>query len=145
MPGLVLLKYFSAVSAGLGGLALAYSLNVVINLNMVVRNAADVEAKMSSVERVVEYTDKEYCECGTLTPEAPLVIQGSRPPEGWPTAGKIVVDGLSMRYRPELPNVLHGISCDFLCPHSDDDDSSSRFSCHGSSVLTPPSCMINAK
>ena len=42
--GLAALKHWGHVSAGMGGLALAYSLNVVINMNMVVRNAADVEA-----------------------------------------------------------------------------------------------------
>ena len=40
---------------GYEGLALSYSLNIVVNLNMSVRNAAEVEAMMVAVERLLEY------------------------------------------------------------------------------------------
>ncbi|EFJ10126.1 hypothetical protein SELMODRAFT_235616 [Selaginella moellendorffii] len=41
-----------------------------------------------------------------LPPEAPLVVENRRHPPGWPSAGAKVV----MRYRPDLPPVLHGLS-----------------------------------
>jgi hypothetical protein len=46
---------------GLAGLALAYSLNVIVNLNMAVQMSTQVESKMTSVERILEYStlDKE--------------------------------------------------------------------------------------
>jgi len=109
--GLALLKEFSEVNPGMGGLALAYSLNVVINMNMVVRNAADVEAKMSSVERVLEYTTDAAN--GSLDSEAPQVIDENRAPTNWPDRGHIKIEGLSMRYRPELPTVLKQLTCEF--------------------------------
>ncbi len=33
------------------------------------------------------------------------------PPADWPTRGDLKVDGLTMRYRPELPPVLKNVSC----------------------------------
>ncbi len=45
-----------------------------------------------------------------VTPEAPLVIEDERPPPGWPSAGVIEFKNVVLRYRPELPPVLHGLS-----------------------------------
>jgi ABC-type multidrug transport system fused ATPase/permease subunit len=63
-------------------------------------------ATSSSVERVVEYLD--------LPQEPPAVIENSRPPAYWPSANTnnalIKVEDLVVRYAPELPPVLHGIS-----------------------------------
>jgi ABC-type multidrug transport system fused ATPase/permease subunit len=60
----------------------------------------------SSVERVVEYLD--------LPQEPPAIIEGSRPPAYWPssTAGQplIRIEDLTIRYAPELPPVLRGVS-----------------------------------
>eukprot|EP00656_Telonema_subtile_P022979 TRINITY_DN2426_c0_g1_i4.p1 TRINITY_DN2426_c0_g1~~TRINITY_DN2426_c0_g1_i4.p1 ORF type:complete len:941 (-),score=342.43 TRINITY_DN2426_c0_g1_i4:107-2929(-) len=99
---LVLLKRMGTVNAGLAGLALAYSFNIVVNLNMVVRNSADVEAKMSSVERVLEYSE--------LQPEAPRTVSPG-PSAAWPERGALVFNQVCMRYRPGLPLVLKGVSC----------------------------------
>jgi len=112
---LVLLKEFAeSASAGLGGLALAYSLNVVINLNMVIRNAADVETKMTSVERVLEYSEYKGVDGpGTLVPEAAMSITETKPAQDWPQKGEIVLSNLSMRYREDLPIVLDSISVSF--------------------------------
>jgi ABC-type multidrug transport system fused ATPase/permease subunit len=58
------------------------------------------------VERVVEYLD--------LPQEPPAVIEDSRPPAYWPSStasGPLIrVEDLTVRYAPELPPVLHGIS-----------------------------------
>jgi hypothetical protein len=58
------------------------------------------------VERLVEYLD--------LPQEPPAVIENSRPPAYWPSsntnASLIKVEDLVVRYAPELPPVLHGIS-----------------------------------
>ena len=60
----------------------------------------------SSVERVVEYLD--------LPQEPAAVIKDSRPPAAWPsntnTEEMIVVEDLEVKYAPELPSVLHGVS-----------------------------------
>jgi len=57
---------------------------------------------MNSVERVVEYMP--------LPAEAPAVIEGHRPPAAWPSGGAISVEGLVVRYRPELPPVINSLS-----------------------------------
>lgn len=62
----------------------------------------------SSVERVVEYLD--------LPEEPPTIIESSRPPAYWPSStgsnsdSLIAVEDLVIKYSPELPSVLHGIS-----------------------------------
>src|SRR5688572_14151850 len=56
---------------------------------------------MSSVERVIEYTE--------LPPEAPL-ITSTKPPKGWPEKGAIKASELTIRYRPDLDDVIKGIS-----------------------------------
>ena len=33
------------------------------------------------------------------------------PSKSWPTAGRIVMSDLCVRYRPELPLALRGVSC----------------------------------
>lgn len=38
-------------------------------------------------------------------------ITENRPPDGWPTAGKISFENYKVRYRPELDLILHGITC----------------------------------
>ena len=57
---------------------------------------------MNSVERLVEYS--------TFTTEAPAVIEGHRPPAGWPAQGSIVVRNLVVRYGPHLDPVLRGLT-----------------------------------
>ena len=42
--------------------------------------------------------------------EAPHETPEHKPPPNWPQRGKIDFKEVSMRYRPGLPNVLHGIS-----------------------------------
>ena len=42
-----------------------------------------------------------------------MIIEDSRPPTTWPASDSqnlIVVDGLTVKYAPELPSVLHNIS-----------------------------------
>ena len=56
-----------------------------------------------SVERILAYTT-EY------EAERPAVVAGKRPPQGWPSRGQITLDSLVVRYRPDLPPVLKGLS-----------------------------------
>ncbi|KAG4114411.1 hypothetical protein ERO13_D12G044900v2 [Gossypium hirsutum] len=45
-----------------------------------------------------------------LLSEAPDVIESHRPPPGWPSSGSIQFEDVVLRYRPELPPVLCGLS-----------------------------------
>jgi ABC-type multidrug transport system fused ATPase/permease subunit len=89
-----------SVSGGSGGLALTYSLSITQTLNWYVRQSAELESQVVSVERVKEYAD--------VTPEAPAVVEGRRPPKAWPEKGGIEFHKTAMRYRPGLPLVLKG-------------------------------------
>ncbi|KAH9613030.1 hypothetical protein KSS87_002578 [Heliosperma pusillum] len=91
------------------GLLLSYSLNITSLLTGVLRLASLAENSFNAVERVGTYID--------LPSEAPAVIESNRPPPGWPSSGSIKFEDVVMRYRPELPPVLHGVS--FSVPPSD--------------------------
>lgn len=84
------------------GLLLSYSLNITNLLSNVLRQASRAENSYNSVERVGTYID--------LPSEAPEIIESNRPPPGWPTYGLIKFENVFLRYRPELPPVLHGLS-----------------------------------
>ncbi|KAI9333757.1 hypothetical protein DFJ73DRAFT_799177 [Zopfochytrium polystomum] len=92
----------NSVGASVAGLAISYSLQVTGVLNWCVRVATDTEQNMVSAERLIEFD--------SLPSEAPEVIQGSRPPSGWPTRGAIEIRNLTLRYRPHLSPVLKGLT-----------------------------------
>ncbi|KAG6642050.1 ABC transporter C family member 2-like [Carya illinoinensis] len=84
------------------GLLLSYALNITGLLTGVLRLASLAENSLNAVERVGTYID--------LPPEAPRIIESNRPPPGWPSSGSIKFEDVVLRYRPELPPVLHGLS-----------------------------------
>ncbi|KAL5577348.1 hypothetical protein UlMin_019047 [Ulmus minor] len=84
------------------GLLLSYTLNITNLLSGVLRQASRAENSLNAVERVGTYID--------LPAEAPAIIEGNRPPQGWPLSGSIKFEGVVLRYRPGLPPVLHGLS-----------------------------------
>lgn len=45
-----------------------------------------------------------------LPSEAPREIPSSKPTEGWPSSGTLELRDVKLRYRSDLPLVLHGIS-----------------------------------
>ncbi|KAI3455946.1 hypothetical protein Pfo_012609 [Paulownia fortunei] len=84
------------------GLLLSYSLNITNLLSNVLRQASRAENSLNSVERVGTYID--------LPSEAPDIIEGNRPPPGWPASGLVKFKDVFLRYRPGLPPVLRGLS-----------------------------------
>lgn len=91
------------------GLLLSYALNITSLLTAVLRLASLAENSLNAVERVGTYIE--------LPSEGPSVIDSNRPPPGWPSSGAIKFEDVVLRYRPELPPVLHGLS--FKIPPSD--------------------------
>jgi len=89
-------------SAGLAGLALTSALNLTGLMNWMVRQTTELEVKMNSVERMIEYDSQP--------PEAPEIVPSRRPLPDWPSRGAISVQSLVVRYRPELDPVLKGIT-----------------------------------
>lgn len=92
-----------AVSAAMAGMALAYTMNITQSLNWVVRTLGDFETNIVSVERVNEYANE-------IPQEADDQAGGDAVPPTWPERGEIVFDNVSVRYRPELDDVLQHIS-----------------------------------
>ncbi|KAK6254242.1 hypothetical protein QUC31_015962, partial [Theobroma cacao] len=94
-----------AVNPSLAGLAVAYGLSLNVLQSWVIWNLCNVENKMISVERILQFTNVQS--------EAPLVIEDNRPRPEWPEHGCIEFRNLQVRYGPALPIVLHGITCTF--------------------------------
>ncbi|KAJ4810045.1 Multidrug resistance protein ABC transporter family isoform 1 [Rhynchospora pubera] len=93
------------VDPSLAGLAVTYGLSLNVLQAWVIWNFCNVENKMISVERILQISN---------TPsEAPLVVKEFRPNESWPTKGTIEINNLHIKYRPDLPTILKGISCVF--------------------------------
>ncbi|KAI8804937.1 P-loop containing nucleoside triphosphate hydrolase protein [Cladochytrium replicatum] len=91
----------SGLSAGLSGLMLTYSLAYSSLLHQFVRQSAEMEIAMSSMERIREYVK--------LEPE-PAPIVEPRPPPEWPKNGEIEYRSLSVRYSPDLPPALKNVT-----------------------------------
>ncbi|CAK9181517.1 unnamed protein product [Ilex paraguariensis] len=100
---------FQASDSGLIGMALSYGLS----LNVFVVNSVQSQCMLSnlivSVERLEQYMH--------IPSEAPETIQGHRPSLNWPTVGRVEIHDLKVKYRPNAPLVLRGISCIFEGGH----------------------------
>ena len=68
-----------------------------------VRHLAQVENNMNSVERIVYYARD-------IEQEPPHEIQEAKPAAPWPSEGKLEIKDAVLKYRPELPLVLKGLS-----------------------------------
>ncbi|OMO92329.1 hypothetical protein COLO4_17673 [Corchorus olitorius] len=91
-----------AAFASTMGLLLSYTLNITSLLSGVLKQASRAENSLNAVERVGTYIN--------LPSEAPDVIDSHRPQPGWPSSGSIQFEEVVLRYRPELPPVLCGLS-----------------------------------
>ena len=122
-----------SLCAGLVGLEVTYGLNLNIVQAWVIWNLCNVENKMISMERIMQYSN--------IPSEAPLLIDSSRPSHNWPSTCTIVLQNLEVgatkpiwmiylkryasenltlswecdqvQYGPHLPFVLKGITCEF--------------------------------
>mmetsp|Transcript_315 Transcript_315/g.262 ORF Transcript_315/g.262 Transcript_315/m.262 type:complete len:1379 (-) Transcript_315:315-4451(-) len=100
----------TSADPGLAGLAIAYSLNIVINLNMSVQQATQVEAYMNAVERIIEFTDLECEKDADLKDQGKLAVIVDSPEEAWPCSGKVVFERCVMSYRDNLEPALNDVS-----------------------------------
>ncbi|XP_045623977.2 ATP-binding cassette sub-family C member 12 isoform X1 [Procambarus clarkii] len=91
------------VSTALAGLALSTVNGVCVFIPFLMRMKSEFQSRITSVERIIEYAYE-------LPSEAPREIPSSQPPSGWPSKGSIELKDVKLRYRPDLPLVLHGIN-----------------------------------
>ncbi len=102
--GVALSAYYGYMNAGTAGLVTLYSLSFWAYLNWGVRVFADIESRMTSIERLKFFA--------SLPSEQDVVGNVQKQiPDSWPERGEILVDDVHVRYAPHLPLVLKGISC----------------------------------
>ena len=119
-----------SLSPELVGMALSLLMQLLSSLQWSVRQSTEVEQLMISVERLLEYAalPAEEVElaipvpvAGTTTaaptPHAAAVCVagegGESPlPAAWPAGGAVAFSDVVMRYRPDLPPVLRGVTFD---------------------------------
>lgn len=102
---LIIVIQRGSTAAGTSGVSLSYAVSVTGLLNWVVRQTVEAENSMNSVERSKFYTDKIAHEAAREIPEADAPLKNQ-----WPSQGAVEFDDLQIRYRPNLPLVLHGVS-----------------------------------
>ncbi|KAF9609844.1 hypothetical protein IFM89_018786 [Coptis chinensis] len=90
-------------SPGFIGMAFSYSLSLNMSLVFSIQNHCTLANYIISVERLNQYMH--------IPSEAPLVIDENRPPPNWPSVGKVEIQDLKIKYRPDTPLVLRGVSC----------------------------------
>ncbi|KAK8565475.1 hypothetical protein V6N12_059037 [Hibiscus sabdariffa] len=84
------------------GLSLSYGLSLNSVLFWAIYMSCFVENRMVSVERIKQFS--------RLEPEAAWHIENRLPPPNWPAHGNVELKDLQVRYRPNTPLVLKGIS-----------------------------------
>ena len=90
-----------AIAPGSAGLCVMWAVQFVISLNFNTINLTEAESKLTSVERVKEYSN--------LPQEPPHSIPHMSPPPSWPSKGELVFNDVEMTYREGLPPALKGL------------------------------------
>ncbi|KAA0044372.1 ABC transporter C family member 14-like [Cucumis melo var. makuwa] len=84
------------------GLTLSYGLSLNAVMFWAIYMSCFIENKMVSVERVKQFS--------VIPPEAAWRIKDSLPPSSWPYRGNVDIKDLQVRYRPNTPLVLKGLT-----------------------------------
>ena len=90
-----------SVNAAYVSLSLVYVLQLTTLFQWTIRQSAEAESQLTSVERILE-----YCRL----PEEGQRITKFRPPQSWPEKGEIEFHDVKMRYRENLPLVLNEVN-----------------------------------
>ncbi|KAJ3014849.1 UNVERIFIED_CONTAM: hypothetical protein HDU68_000103 [Siphonaria sp. JEL0065] len=85
----------TGVDPGWAGLVLNYAGMFTDVLTWLVRNSAQMEMTMTSVERLQEYTFLEQ--------ERPSVVEGRDVASSWPSNGAITIENLGIKYNRDAP------------------------------------------
>lgn len=115
------------ISPSQTGVVLSYIISVQQAFGWLVRQSAEVENDFNSVERIVSLLDSPYNlskrvnylpmtldiqvhYVRELEQEPAHLIADHKPPASWPAQGQIELKNVVLKYRPELPAVLKGLS-----------------------------------
>ncbi|KHJ75033.1 hypothetical protein OESDEN_25351, partial [Oesophagostomum dentatum] len=86
------------------GMALAFAVQMSGIFQFAVRTQTELEAKMTSVERVVYYSENVQSEGDWETKK------GIDVPKEWPQNGQIDFQSVKLRYRPKFPLALNDVT-----------------------------------
>lgn len=93
-----------SLTAGQVGLSLAYALQLTVSFQWCVRQSAEVENQMTSVERLTEYSSL----IPEMEPVKPLLEQEL---QNWPSHGNIEFRDVSLSYSVDGPTILSNLTC----------------------------------
>lgn len=93
------------IAPGLVGLSLSYAFALTNTQVFLSRWYSSLANYIVSIERIKQYMH--------IPSEPPAIIADNRPPTSWPTKGRIELLDLKIRYRPNAPIVLKGVTCTF--------------------------------
>ncbi|TRM64251.1 P-loop containing nucleoside triphosphate hydrolase protein [Schizophyllum amplum] len=92
-----------SISPSQTGVVLSYILSVQQAFGWLIRQWAEAENDMSSVERLIHYAQE-------IEQEPAHEMPDKKPPAPWPSKGEIEINNIVMQYRPELPPVIKGVT-----------------------------------
>ncbi|CAL4951906.1 unnamed protein product [Urochloa decumbens] len=93
------------IDPGIAGLAVTYGLNLNMLQAWVVWSMCNLENKIISVERILQYM--------SIPAEPPLSMSEDKLAHNWPSQGEIQLHDLHVKYAPQLPFVLKGLTVTF--------------------------------
>ncbi|KAI4352917.1 hypothetical protein L6164_007124 [Bauhinia variegata] len=93
------------VPSGFVGLSLSYAFSLTWIQVFLTRCFCSLSNFIISVERIKQFIH--------IPEEPPAIVRDNRPPSSWPSKGRIDLKDLQIRYRPNAPLVLKGITCTF--------------------------------
>ncbi|CAI0374050.1 unnamed protein product [Linum tenue] len=85
-------------------IALTYATNIYF-LQAWLWDISDVENRIVSVERILQYT--------SIPRENSPEVEAKQPDPSWPSQGQVEISSLQVRYAESLPLVLRGLTCTF--------------------------------
>ena len=95
-----------SLDPGFVGVALIQCLQLSGVFQYSIRQAAEVESLMTSVERISQFSQLDSEEPSRSSQKDPK----RPPPENWPSQGRITMTDVQLRYADELPLALNGIT-----------------------------------
>jgi ABC-type multidrug transport system fused ATPase/permease subunit len=95
------------ISSSSGGVVLSYMVTVQSVFGQMIRQSAEIENNMNSIERLLHYTRE-------LPQEAGHELKSDKELEKsmWPQEGRVKFNALTASHRPELPPALRGVELD---------------------------------
>ena len=108
---LTLILTSKGITGAGAGFMLVFAGNITWNVNWMLINLRQIELKGVSLERTTEYRLLEREDGYTLNPNDPTYTEAETDvADSWPKKGDIEVKDLKVRYGPDMPDILHGVS-----------------------------------